>query len=346
MARRVFALTAVLLLGIFAVPAHAQVRSTPAPDTTRRTYTIRGTVRLAATERPVEMIKVELRRFTGEVVATTITRSVGDFEFAQIPNGNYLLAIEEGAYEPVRESLEIANSSRFGIVLYLRKAFGEGPPEAGAAVSVRELALPRKTRDNFRKALAALYDKRDPRASMKMFDQVIRDAPAFSEAYHHRGVALAESAQPQEAEQSFRRALELADRNFAEPYFALASLLSNQQRFVESEDLARQGLARNPDAWQGHYELARALLGLQRNDEAERSVQEARRRRADFAPLYLLLANIHIRRKEYPQLLAALDDFLRLDPNSPMAAQVRQMKADVEKGQAKNQAATPPPPKP
>jgi tetratricopeptide (TPR) repeat protein len=343
MPRRSAALTFTFILCAVSGAAQAQVRSTPAPDTTRRTYTVRGTVRLAASERPVEMIKVELRRFTGEVIATTITRSMGEFEFTQITNGNYLLAIEEGTYEPVRESLEIANSSRFGIVLYLRKSFNEGPPEPGAMVSKEELLLPRKTRDNFRKAMAALYDKRDPSASVKIFNQVLKDAPAFSEAHYHLAVALAESSHPQEAEQSFRKALELAGRSFAEPFFGLASLLSNQQRFAESEALARQGLERDPDAWQGHYELARALLGLQRNDEAERSVEEARRRRPDFAPLYLLLANLHIRRKEYPQLLAALDEFLRLDPNGPMAPQVRQMKAEVEKSQAKSQAAVPVP---
>ncbi|HWQ02984.1 MAG TPA: tetratricopeptide repeat protein [Candidatus Nitrosotenuis sp.] len=346
MARRAVALSLLFAFVLFPETVCAQTRSSPSGDTSRRTYTIRGTVRNAANERGIESIRVELRRFTGEVVSTTFSRSMGEFEFAGISNGNYVLVIEESPFETVREAIEIINTSRFGVNLYLRKLNEQTQNEPGTMVSTQELALPRSTRDRFRKALATLYDKHDARSSVSLLERVVKDAPQFSEGHHHLGVAFAESNRPAEAEQCFRKAIELADRTQTESFFALASLLNNQRRFTDAEQIARMGLARNSDAWQGHYELARALLGLQRNDEAERSVGEARRRRPDFAPLYLLVANIHIRRKEYPQLLAALDEFLRLDPNHEMAPQVRQMKEDVLKSIAKNQEAKAAVPKP
>jgi tetratricopeptide (TPR) repeat protein len=330
-------------------PAKAQgTRRPPANvDTNIRLFTVRGNVRNALNETGVEQVRVELKRFTGEVVNGAFTKQNGEFEFTGVASGNYLLVVEEKDYEPVRENLEVMGTSRLGIVLYLKKMTG-GPTEPGQAVSVRELALPRKTRDAYRKGLALLYEKKDFPASIVQFRKTVADAPAYYEAHFHLGVAMIEAGQLTEAEQTIGKCIELATAsNFADPYFALASLLSNQNRFAEAERLARKGLALNDSMWQGHYELARALMGLRRTEEAEKSATESINRRSDFAPAYLLLANVNIRKKDYPALLRNLDEFLRLDPTGPMSTQARQMRERVGKELREIQnasAATPPEP--
>jgi tetratricopeptide (TPR) repeat protein len=299
-------------------------------------------VRSAVNETGVEMTKVELRRFTGEVVSATFTRQNGEFEFNGVPNGNYLLVLEERGYEPIRENLEVMGASRIGIVLYLRKPIVPDSREPGGAVSVRELALPKRTRDSYRKGLTHLYQKRDYSGSIPHFQKTVDDAPTFYEAHFHLGVALIEVSQFAEGEQALRRSIELAARDvYAEPYFALASLLSNQNRFDEAEQVARRGISADSSLWQGHYELARALMGLKRTDDAEKSALESISRRADFAPAYLLLANVHIRRKDYSALVRDLDEFLRLDPNGQRSAQVRQMREQVQKKLSESASAAP-----
>ena len=47
-------------------------------------------------------------------------------------------------------------------------------------------------------------------------------------------------------------------------------------------------------------------------------------------PVYLLLANIHIQRKDYPALLRDLDDYLRLAPTGAEADQARKTKERVQ----------------
>lgn len=321
--------------------AGAQRRTSPTnTDTNARIYSVRGNVRSHINEAGVEMIRVELRKFTGEVVTTTFTRTNGEFEFPGVSNGNYLLVVDETGYESVRENVEIMNSSRIGIVLYLKKATGAQDVEGGNSVSARELQLARKVRDIYRKGLDTLHEKKDFSAAAPLFRRVISEAPDFYEAHFYLGISLMELSQMEAAEVALRRSIELGGKTYQEPYFALASLLSNLNKFAEAEAIARVGVEGNPARWQGHYELARALMGLNRVDEAEKSANDCRALRADYAPTYLVLANVHIRRKQYPSLLQDLNDFLRLEPSGPMSEQARKMRDQVQ--QALQQAAAKP----
>jgi len=69
--------------------------------------------------------------------------------------------------------------------------------------------------------------------------------------------------------------------------------------------------------WLGHYELGRALLNQNRLPEALAAAEEAQR----FAPkallVYRLLSNIHRLQQNYPALLADLNAYIDLDPDSP-----------------------------
>ncbi len=62
--------------------------------------------------------------------------------------------------------------------------------------------------------------------------------------------------------------------------------------------------------------MARALFGLNRLDEAEKSAREVVVRKANFAEAYLLLADIHVRQNNFSALLKALDAYIKLAPDS------------------------------
>ena len=333
MSRRAQVVSPLVLFLLWTLPGWSQRKpagAEPAP----RLYSIRGNVRFAANERVAEMIKVDLKRFTGEVVMTNFTRSNGEFEFSGLSNGVYILVVEEPGYEPVRENVEISNTSRAGILLYLKKPSQPSPSEPGHFVSVRELTLPQKARTAFQRGMDQLYEKKDIQGSLAHFQRAISELPTYYEAYHYMGVAYLDLGRTDEAEQAFRKSIELSQNRYADPHFALGALLSTRQSFTEAEAVVRRGLELDTNSWQGHYELARALFGLNRVPEAERSAHEARTRKIDFAPLYLLLANIHIRKRDYPTLLNDLDEFLKLDPGGPMSNQARQMRQTLQRALA------------
>ena len=328
-----------------AVSASAQVRP-PSGNVTPRTYYLRGSVRTSDDGRPMEMIKVDLKRMTGEVIGTTFTRSNGEFEFNGLRNGMHYLVVEEKGYEPVRESVEIFHSSRPGLLIFLKRPIVVVSSEPGNIVSAHELSLPRRAREAMQKGMDRL-GKQDLKGSLIQFQRAVAAVPTYYEAYHQMGVAHMRLGQATEAEQALRKSIELSEGRYSEAYFPLASLLSNQQRFGEAETLTRQGLGLDGNAWQGHYELARALVGLNRVDDAEKSAREARTRKPDFPPLHLVLANIHIRKRDYPALLEDLDTYLKLEPSGPLSDKARQMREAVGRALVNAQnapSATPPKP--
>ncbi len=143
--------------------------------------------------------------------------------------------------------------------------------------------------------------------------------------------------QAAQAEQAFQKAIDLSQGRYPEALFGLASLLSNHQRFSEAEPLVRRGLELDGSSWYGQFELARALMGLNRVEPAQKIAEEARKHNPDYPLLHLLLANIHIRKRDYPALLGDLDTFLKLEPNGPTSDQVRQTREKVQRALANAQ---------
>jgi len=347
-------LTLIALIALTAAPALAQA-PTPAPTPTvpgpARTMEVRGWLRMAANNQAVEMIKVELKRITGEPVGTTFTSSTGEFEFGGLSSGTYYVEVSEKGYEPVRESVDLRHSARQIVMLYLREPvrLGEKPPEA-TAVSARELALPARAAEALGKGKAELFERNNPGGSLKHFQKLAKEAPDFYEAYFYLGLAFTQLGRADEAEAALRKAIAASNETHAASYVSLASLLTGQERYADAAPLARKGAELDPDAWQGHYELARALIGMGQANEALKAAQAASEKRADMPDLQLLLANIHMRRGDARGLLAALDGYLKLQPEGPMSEQVRatrsQLLADLRRAHGLPAQPTPTPPPP
>ncbi len=345
MNRRLAVASCLLVFLIGSVPCRSQVRPRSS-DISTRTFFVHGNVRKYEGSQAVEMVKVDLKKLTGEVVATAFTRSNGEFEFNGLSPGTYYLVVEERGYEPIREPIEIIIGSRPGIMLFLKRPLETSKGEPGASVSAHELSLPRKARDAMQKGMDRLQ-KKDYKGGLAEFQRAVKDAPSYYEAYTQMGVAYAGLGQPAQAEEAFRKSIELSDSKFPEAHFRLASLLSDNQKFADADPLARRGLELDANAWQGHFELARALFGLNRFEAAEKSAQEARTRNSGFPPLHLLLANIHIHKHDYPALVEDLNTYLKLEPNGPMSEQARQTRDKVKASLPKAQnAPAAPPPKP
>jgi Flp pilus assembly protein TadD len=80
---------------------------------------------------------------------------------------------------------------------------------------------------------------------------------------------------------------------------ALASLLSDGERFAEAEPLARRALELDRGSWQANAELARALIGLHRDADAEAPASTAAKEQPGNPNLRLILANVHMNAQNY-----------------------------------------------
>ena len=81
------------------------------------------------------------------------------------------------------------------------------------------------------------------------------------------------------------------------------------------------------------------FLQLNRVDAAEKIAEQALKGNPGFAVLHLLLANVHIRKRDYPAVLRDLGKFLKLEPRGLTSDQVRQTREKLQRALANGQRA-------
>ena len=197
-------------------------------------------------------------------------------------------------------------------------------------VSVRELRIPPKALHDFEQGVELLA-KKDPAGSLPHFQRAILEFAGYYEAYDRMGAADLKLWRIPEAEQAFRKSIELSGGRYAHPLLALGAILNDQERFAEAESVTRRGLDLDPDSWRGHYYLGLALCGLNRLVEAEKSVHEALHWKTDFPEAYLLLADIHGREEDYRSLVSDLNEYLKLVPEGPASARAKALRESAQR---------------
>jgi tetratricopeptide (TPR) repeat protein len=315
------ALSSLLLVLIAALPAAAQRPSAPVPN--RAIYSISGNVRDDSSQQTMENVRVDLYGNAGVPLMSYYTRSNGEFQFDGLPNGSYSIGVDLKGYDPYRESVAVQGGSRVGIPVFLRKPTTLPAPAKGGLVSAHLLKVPRKASEEFEKGRNLLYVKMDYRGAIKQFDQAVMDFPDLYEAYAEEGSAYIYLHDAKSGEAVLRKSIELSDSHYAQPILLLAGLMNDDGRYADAEPLARQGLGLDATSPRGYVELARALVGLKKPDEAEKNAAQARQMKPDDASVYLIMANVHIQQGNAAALLHDLESYLTLMPTGPEADQAR-----------------------
>jgi Tfp pilus assembly protein PilF len=320
-----------LLLALGVLPGNTQNgQQTQNVPNRRALFRISGYVRDDVNHQALENILVTLKQQTGIPMNTAFTRGNGEFTFDGLANGDYILEIHVQDYVDVQQSITISGSSRLGISIFLGRTAKPVTPAVQLSISAHQLSVPHKAREEYEKGMALLYMKSDYRAAIAQFDHAIKDFPTYYEAYAEEGGAYYQLREMGPAEEALRKSIELSSGQYADASFSLAALLTDTKRFAEAESISRKGISVDKSSWRGPFELARALTALKQTDEAEKSARQARDLMPDNPPVYLLLANIHIQRRDYSSLVQDLDEYLRLAPNSPEADQARKTRDHVQ----------------
>jgi tetratricopeptide (TPR) repeat protein len=315
-----------LLLALGALPGNAQSQQ----QRRHGNFSIGGSLRDSVDHHGMENVLVTLKLLTGPTVNTAYTRSNGDFQFDGLTEGDYILEIVVKDYDTFRETISIDQGSRLGMAVFLNKTGKAAIPTSQLSISAHQLSVPHKAHDEFEKGMALIYLKSDYRGAIVQFQLAIKDFPTYYEAYAEEGGAYYQLKDLEPAEEALRKSIELSSGQYADASFSLAALFNDTKRFADAEAAARKGISTDKSSWRGPFELARALTALKQTDDAEKSAEESRDLMPDNPPVYLLLANIHIQKKDYPSLVTDLDEYLRLAPNTPEADQARKTREKVQ----------------
>src|SRR5215470_51224 len=285
---------------------------------------ISGSVFMSSDNRPASQVVVSLKARLLGVSRSVLTDYEGHFAVQGLPAGAYEVSAEEAGFQPAISKVQLEGISS-SVVLHLRQIIAVHDPHNKATVSVRQLSIPSKARDEYQHGLQSLA-KNDLQEALKRFTKASAAYPNFYEAEYHAGLTQLRMGHREEAMQFFQEAVDLSEGRYAPAEFGVGALLYEIGNTAEAERIVRRGLELDDSLAEGHALLGMVLMREQRADEAERSAREALLRKTTFAQAYLVLADVHASRKEYRSQLQDLDAFLTLQPEGPERARVVQVR--------------------
>jgi hypothetical protein len=120
-----------------------------------------GTVFLDAGNRPASQVVVNLRSDAQQIFRSVLTHYEGHFEVSGLPEGAYEIVVEEPGCEPVRMRAKIEGALlRAAVALHLRTYKAAQSPANNFCVSVRQLKMPGKARDEYQRDWSARQNSR------------------------------------------------------------------------------------------------------------------------------------------------------------------------------------------
>jgi tetratricopeptide (TPR) repeat protein len=285
---------------------------------------ISGIVYALGNNHTADQVAVSLKSHEAGIFRSVLTDYDGRFEVKGLPPSTYEINIEEQGYEPYRSTVRLEGPS-INVELHLRATPLQQDLREGYTVSVRELTIPGKAKEEYRKGLEGLAKKAFTE-SLKHFMKAVGAFPNYYEAFYHQGVVQASLGQMEKAMQAFQTAINLSGGRYANAQFGVGYMLYLQGKPAEAERIVRRGLEIDQNSADGYVILGMALLRLDRTDEAEKNAREALLRNPNKADAYLVLADTYARRQNYREQILDLDTYLKLDPTGPASQRAQQIR--------------------
>jgi Flp pilus assembly protein TadD len=332
------------LLLIFALLPLALAPSSVAQGDTEATK-ILGIVTDAGTRQPVVSARVDLSSAKGIASPTTYTNTEGTFYFNRIGEGDYQVRIRKMGYQEIDTAVSVVSTHQTRIELDMHREVSDvgSAPSSSETISSHQLTVPVNAREDYKKG-KDLMAKKDYSSALSAFEKAASEYDPYYEAYADMGVAQFLLGHTPEAVQAFQKSIDLSKGKYPDALFDYANLLNDTRDFAGAEPMARQEIVLEDMSWRGYFQLARALQGLKQIPEAEKNARKAQQLNPQDRQIYVILTNIHIAKRDYPAVLDDIDSYLKLDPDSPAAQQMRTTRAQVARVVAAAPASAPAPP--
>src|SRR5215813_8751702 len=109
---------------------------------------ISGTVLMSSDNRPIPQVVVSLKARLLGVSRSVLTDYEGHFAVQGLPAGAYEVSAEEAGFQSTVSEVRLESISS-SVVLHLRQVILAHDPRSNATVSVRQLGIPGKARDEY-----------------------------------------------------------------------------------------------------------------------------------------------------------------------------------------------------
>jgi Flp pilus assembly protein TadD len=280
-------------------------------------------------------IHVRLESEEGGAAGDCVTEAGGKCRFQPNSAGMYIVRLNQIGYKEVSVHVNLVDSLRGYVTLDLKPENPEArqpdTPDGvfGESVSAAELSIPENARQEFEKGQSAMKENRLD-AGISHLRKAIKLYDAYPTAYTLLGTAYLEQKNWKDAETALRKSISF-DSNSADAYLTLGALFNQTKNYPQAETALLRGLELKPEAFAGHYELAKTYWAMGRWREAAPHVRKAVSGMPDVASPHVLLGNVLLRENNAQRALREYQEYLRLEPDGLMAPGVRQMIEKIQK---------------
>jgi len=265
---------------------------------------------------------------------TSVFSSDGRFHFHKLLPGTYTIAVFSPGRGEARRTLEIGPGTadaRRRVAVDLDFAPGDftfsEPVRRQHTVSARDLAIPDKALRDYEEAGRAL-SRRDTASAVSHLEQAVEAAPQFAAAWNELGTIAYQTQHFDRAEECFLQALD-QDPKAYEPLVNLGGVEVTLHKTDRALDYNIYAVLTRPNDALANSQLGQTYFQAGNDDLALKYLEIARRLDpAHFSHPQLVMAEIHLRRKQRAAAASDLEDFLKFHPDWPKAAEMRRSIAE------------------
>ena len=278
---------------------------------------------------PASYVRIEIWSDGGTFRTMVTTDDMGHFA-VQAPFGVIQYKVEIPGYRLAYGRDDLSMSGRADELITLKALPGTTPPSAGppALIDARIAAIPPDAKKEYDAGQKAINGN-DFAGAIPHFEKAVALYPKYAEAYQQLGLSHLQSNHGPEAEAAFNKALAIEDK-MPQAQYMLGMLLAMTNR----ANLAEKPFTRfveldptNPDA---HFELAKTEFALNKFPDAETHARRAIELKEKNPGVEVVLAYSLLRQKKSGEAKDAFQQYLKLDPNSPMKADVQKTIAMID----------------
>lgn len=262
----------------------------------------------------------------GEIISTT--DDSGKFVFSRVGAGSYSIVIDrEKDFEPVTQSIEIDRSRNPIAQTYtvsIRLTDSAKPLTKTGVINTESSAVPKRALERYNKALK-LAGAKDHKRAIEQLRLAVVEYPQFVDAYNEIGVQYMRLNELEKADEALQAALKIKPKAF-EPLLNQGITLFRLTRYSEAEQSLRKAISLKEKSTVAHYYLGRCLTSLERYDEAEKELNSAITvGGGEMIEAHRMLASLFIAKGDDRRAADELEIYLRLAPEAPDAAKLRQI---------------------
>lgn len=277
----------------------------------------------------VKSAMVRLETLDGERVAEQPVSTAGEFYFSFIPKQRYILVVTADGFDTYRETIDLGESGGEMNKNITLSPAGKMVQEKAPPPALSDVQAPKDAKHEYEKAEKALQSHKLGEAR-KHLQAAVEQYPCYARAQTDLGLLLSQQKDYKNSEAAFRTSVK-CDPGYLDAYSALGALLNAEQRYGEAASVLDQGVRQAPGSWQFYFQMGVAEYGLKHYDGAEQQYRKAQSLASAPVPeLDAKLADVYLRKNDFPKAYAEMQDYLKAEPHGALAPRIKNIMKQME----------------